>query len=440
MDMADEDEGLEETLAALGERETTWGVILRESSKAIALQIASPLATLVEVAVLGSRSFSELSVYTLVCAVCNLASVVFNFLSDGVAAKVSRSVGSGQVAATRSNVFYSYTCALGLGLVCFALLAGLFSPIIAASGLESSRHLASGFYYCKAATVPLAQITMASTGVLSGYQSLEAAAALNIFRACLSVAGTLVALVWLKGNLLQLGFVGLGSYAASSLLGLTLVATIRPRGSAFEDFSLFSRRRDTTLTSPLLEGGEADGGEGEGFWRFAKDGSAMMIRSLALQSSFMIAAFIAARLPQQPETLAAHGIVTQVWMATSYITDGYANVGTMIGGSLFGCWGAMEKELFRRLTERLLFCGLICGLSFSVAMLVPDVRDSIISVFTTKDSEGKPVVIDHLMSVWLLICLVQPINSLVFVYDGLVYATQQYAYGKSPSPRCPSRF
>ena len=102
MDMADEDEVLEETLAALGERETTWGVILRESSKAIALQIASPLATLVEVAVLGSRSFSELSVYTLVCAVCNLASVVFNFLSDGVAAKVSRSVGSGQVAATRS--------------------------------------------------------------------------------------------------------------------------------------------------------------------------------------------------------------------------------------------------------------------------------------------------------------------------------------------------
>ena len=87
MDMADEDEVLEETLAALGERETTWGVILRESSKAIALQIASPLATLVEVAVLGSRSFSELSVYTLVCAVCNLASVVFNFLSDGVAAR-----------------------------------------------------------------------------------------------------------------------------------------------------------------------------------------------------------------------------------------------------------------------------------------------------------------------------------------------------------------
>ena len=56
MDMADEDEGLEETLAALGERETTWGVILRESSKAIALQIASPLATLVEVAVVGRKT------------------------------------------------------------------------------------------------------------------------------------------------------------------------------------------------------------------------------------------------------------------------------------------------------------------------------------------------------------------------------------------------
>ena len=32
---------------------------------------------------------------------------------------------------------------------------------------------------------------------------------------------------------------------------------------------------------------------------------------------------------------------------------------------------------------------------------------------------------------WPLVCIVQPLNSLVFVYDGLLYASQSFAYTRN---------
>ena len=86
----------------------------------------------------------------------------------------------------------------------------------------------------------------------------------------------------------------------------------------------------------------------------------------------------------------------------------------------------MDKVLFRRMTERLVFCGLTVGLLFSVALLVA--RGPITRVFTLKNSGSKPLVLLYLGKVWPVLALMQPINSLVFVYDGLIYAVQRFRY------------
>jgi len=273
----------------------------------------------------------------------------------------------------------------------------------------------------KALTVPFVQITVASTGILSGYQRMALAASLNIFRCILSVIGTFLALVTMSGGLFELGMAGLISYAVSSCLGFVMVCASRPPGPAFRDWSVFRASDPSELESPLIEQGSEDN-----FWSFVKDGSSMLLRSLALQSSFFVAAIVAARLPD-PEALAAYGIVVQLWMLTSYLTDGFANVGTMLGGRLYGeSWGLVSRLLFQRMTERLLFIGCLVGLLFSVLLLA--LEDEIISVFTMKSSESKAKVIGQLRKVWSLIAVVQPINSLVFVLDGLIYALQKFDY------------
>jgi len=433
-----------------------WPRIFKESGKAVLLQVAAPLSTLVQTAVLGSADYHALSIYTLVSSATSLASVVFNFLTDGVAAKVSKSVGREDWALTRLHVFLSYAFAAALGLACTGLLLAVFKPIFLAAAMpKDTQALAFKFYLVKAFTVPVQQIFMATAGILSGYERLGLAAGLNLARAAMDIAGTFVSLVAMRGGLVQLGLASLVSYGTCALAGLYAVLTSRPK-RAPETFRLFRTpppgradpgmaasgvSEETHLQSPLIQPAAEDesgrGGEGEAsvqsqrphrrdFWDFVYDSSNMLVRSMALQGSFFIAAVLASRLPDRIEALAAHGIVVQLWMLTSYITDGFANVGTIFGGRYYGRWRPLDKVLFRRMTERLVFCGLTVGLLFSVALLVA--RGPITRVFTLKNSGSKPLVLLYLGKVWPVLALMQPINSLVFVYDGLIYAVQRFRY------------
>ena len=112
----------------LGAGAVGWGTLAVQSGKAITLNVANPLALLVQTAVLGAVDYTDLSAYTLVSAATTLASVVFNFLTDGVTAKVSRSVGAKDWAGAALYAFYSYLFALVLGGACCGVILLLFSP------------------------------------------------------------------------------------------------------------------------------------------------------------------------------------------------------------------------------------------------------------------------------------------------------------------------
>lgn len=55
-------------------------------------------------------------------------------------------------------------------------------------------------------------------------------------------------------------------------------------------------------------------------------------------------------------------------------------------------------------------------------------RDGVIVLFT-----GEPRAVSILHGpVWGVVCAMQPINGAVFVYDGLLYATQSFAWVGDP--------
>ena len=112
--------------------------------------------------------------------------------------------------------------------------------------------------------------------------------------------------------------------------------------------------------------------------------------------------------------------------STTHSTDGFANVGTMFGGKFYGSGRLIDKLLFQRLTERLVLCGLLVGAAFAIVMLLAE--EEIIHVFTLKKSASRPLVVKDLHQVWPMLAVMQPVNSLVFVYDGLVYAAQRFYY------------
>lgn len=67
---------------------------------------------------------------------------------------------------------------------------------------------------------------------------------------------------------------------------------------------------------------------------FLGDGLNMVVRSTLLHTTFLVVTVATARMGSS--VLAAHQVVTQVWLLSSYIVDGFAAAGTVQGSRLVG--------------------------------------------------------------------------------------------------------
>ena len=90
----------------------------------------------------------------------------------------------------------------------------------------------------------------------------------------------------------------------------------------------------------------------------------------------------------------------------------------MIGGRLLG--GGHTRQM-RRLTIILAALGLLTGLIVGGGLAL--LRKPLSIAFTKHEPTRILLTSGYL---WPVLCILQPINSLVFVYDGLLYATRSF--------------
>ncbi len=429
------------------------------SLQGLALNASVPAALMVQAAMVGRQSGALLAAYAAVTSAVSLVGVVFNFLSDGITAKVSEAVGRRQWRRVAQLTRWSLSAALGLGLLCSAVLLGLEQPVFLAVLVPAEAEAAARqFYLVKAFSMPVVLLQMASSGVLSGYQCLGVASGINVARGLLDILGTVTVVLGLGGSLVDLGLASLVASAVALAAALLVLERRAPVGAPASFRAGFHRRTPqrrgleeslmATSGGQAPEGGEGAGGEGaggdgaeggdgeegeEGFWDFVGDGLNMVLRTLLLMSSFYAAAAFASRVPEpdgsdssRGSALAAHGVVVQLWMLMSYITDGIASVGTMVGGKLYGEGTSVSKHFFSILTRRLLLLGLAFGLCS--VLILTFLRDPIILIFTREGDASHRTILHFLRQVWPLLVAMQPVNCLIFVYDGLIYALQRFTY------------
>jgi Na+-driven multidrug efflux pump len=170
---------------------------------------------------------------------------------------------------------------------------------------------------------------------------------------------------------------------------------------------------------------EAVEAEDESLLDFVKDGLAMFIRSMILQVTFFTTLVAASRLGT--EHLAAHSVVNQMWTCISYAVDGFAAAGIVLGSRLAAqshdpLKAADAKHHLKLLIKRVLAAGLLAGVVAGVAFAIW--RDSIIQLFT-KDPYAQSILHG---GIWIVLVTSQPINGLVFVYDGLMYSSQNFIF------------
>lgn len=144
-------------------------------------------------------------------------------------------------------------------------------------------------------------------------------------------------------------------------------------------------------------------------------GSALFVRTLALVSTFTVATASAARLGVTE--VAAHQVAVQVWFFLSLVLDSVAIAAQNLVAARF----RNDRRAARRLSDRMLMWGLAWGVLMAAVFWV--LRDALPGWFTPDLS-----VVAMAASLMPFVAITQPLNSLVFVLDGIMIGAADFTF------------
>lgn len=376
----------------------------------------APLFAAVQLALFGliRTQTSAQAAFGLVAMTTNVATTSLNFLADGVAAKVGRYLGRGGREEAGAAGRLALACASLAGALSAACLTAALRDgrMLRAFGLDAhTESLSETYFWYRTAAVPFACVFSCATGILSGIGRVNAATGCQIGRAASETLAVVFALV-VGGDdadrVMRVAGVGyFVAVVAQSVVGTTLTLRMRTRDEENRAYS-----------APLDVFGAKSLAMREAF-DFVRDGLSMWSRSVLLQASFLVAMGVAAR-SFDASGLAAHHIVTNLWLICSYLADGYATAAVVIGSRLFG---AGRKSELINLSRALVGVGVVTGALFSAILIAGE--SGIPSLFT-RDEATKSALLSS--GVWRVLVVAQPVNAACFVYDGFIYATQSFTY------------
>jgi putative MATE family efflux protein len=133
----------------------------------------------------------------------------------------------------------------------------------------------------------------------------------------------------------------------------------------------------------------------------------LIIRAIALNVALYLANSYATKYGDN--YIAAQTIAFQIWLFFAFFIDGYASVGNIVSGKLLGeknystMW-ALSIKLSRYSIVISLILAIFCAIFYYP-----------IGMLFSKDS----LVLDSFYSIFWIVLVMQPINAVAFVYDGI---------------------
>eukprot|EP01029_Cantina_marsupialis_P025534 TRINITY_DN676758_c0_g1_i1.p1 TRINITY_DN676758_c0_g1~~TRINITY_DN676758_c0_g1_i1.p1 ORF type:complete len:238 (-),score=54.34 TRINITY_DN676758_c0_g1_i1:139-852(-) len=116
-------------------------------------------------------------------------------------------------------------------------------------------------------------------------------------------------------------------------------------------------------------------------------------------------------------------VILQLWMICSYFCDGFGTFANMYGSKFIG---QAKYHKFHRLSRRM--AGFAITIGIAACFLILTFKSQIMNIFIHQDDVETR---RYLNQAWLLVGIVQPINAMVFVYDGLLFAANSFAFARN---------
>ena len=367
--------------------------ILRLAGPALAALAAEPLYVLADTAVVGHIGPEALAGLAVASSILLVGYAVFIFLAYGTTASVARLLGAGdeREAAHQAvqGMWLAAACGVVVGLVTFAL-SGPLLTLLGATG--AVREQAAIYLNISLLGVPAMLVVLAGTGYLRGLQDTRTPLYVSLGSALLNLV---IELVLIPG----MGF-GIGASALSTVIAQWTSAAI---------YVLWVARAVRRHEVPL-------GPHGRTLRRLAVVGRDLFLRTAALRGSLLLATAVATRIGTVD--VAAHQIAFEIWSFLALVLDALAIAGQSMIGRFLGAGSALEARAAGR---RLLEWGAGAGVVLGVAVLV--LRPWLPHLFT---NDAAVATLAGFLLLW--VAVLQPVNGVVFVLDGLLIGAGDMAF------------
>lgn len=352
---------------------------------------ADPLVSMVDTAFVGRLGVVPLAALGVNASVFSLAFVVFNFLAYGTTPMVARSVARGDRARAGRLAVEALTLALLTGALALAVLQAAAGPILEIMGATGDlREPALTYLRIRAFAGPAVLLITAGHGIFRGWHDTRTPLVVTLGLNVVNLVLDPILIFGLGWGLAGAAIATVVAQWAGALAFVFLI--LGPRREALGIRLVAPRPADLV---PLLQ-----------------VGGALLVRTLSLVATMTLATAVATRLGTL--AVAAHQVATQLWLLLALVVDALAVAAQALVGSA-------EGREARRVANRLLIWGAILGLGLAAAFGLA--RPWLPRIFT--DDPDAIARVDTLLPfvIWM-----QPLNALVFVWDGIFMGAGEFRY------------
>lgn len=367
--------------------------ILRLAVPALGTLAADPLVSLIDTAFVGRLGKTPLGGLGVATAVFSIAFFMFNFLAYGTTPLVAGAVARGDRAEAGRITGAALALGLGIGLGMTALLVVAADPLLRLMGAESEL-LADATLYLRIRVLGMPALLVATVahGVFRGHQDTRTPLFVSLGIAAVNLVLDPILIFGLGWDLAGAAWATMLAQWVGASVFVVLFVLRR------EQFALQPQWPDRRSLRPLVGAGRA-----------------LVIRSGSLLAAFTMATAVATR--QGEEVVAAHQVAVQLWIFLALVVDALA----IAAQALVGLHLEERPGLARAYSRRLLGWGLVGGL---VLMVLMAAGKGILPGVFSNDAE----VISEVEGVYLFIVLMQPLNAIVFVWDGIAIGASRFSF------------
>lgn len=363
--------------------------------------LIEPLAGMVDTALIGRYDTKLLAELALAATLMTSFTWIFNFLIHAPLQTVAASLG--KVGGFESNkeevklkVRVSLSLCLVVGVLSFLLLLFFKSFLYQLMGVRPE--LFSGvneYFVIRLIGHPLTLLFQSCLSILRAFGRVNIGFFYILFSTLLNV---IISFVFIYH--FDLGIAGAAwGTVISQIIGFLF---------SFYSLNVNAQMRAKDWLKELKWSSE--------YLTFGKKSFHIFLRSFFLTSAFFLATKVSASLDHV--SISAHQIMTQFWLTLAALMDGLS-----ISASVYCARysEAKNKEHLLTFLKNILSLSLFLGVIFSLLFLL---GKSFFLELYTKDV----AVVLVLSGLWPIMILVQPLNALTFILDGVMFGLGDFSY------------